>query len=64
MAEGRLRAEWKQTSSIMALLANCHGVKKEPGDYDPFKQAEPPLMVSVGDMKNIFLKGKRQGVKR
>ena len=59
MAEGRLRAEWVQTSSIMALMANCHGVQKEPSDYDPFKQAEPPLMVGVGVMKNLFVKGKR-----
>ena len=36
MAEGRQKAEWGQTASIMALLANCHrDPKKRPRPFAP-----------------------------
>lgn len=44
MAEGRSRAEWGHTSSVLALLANCHRDPKRrrkpftPSDFNPYTQ--------------------------
>lgn len=44
-AELLVRCQWNQTSSLMALLANCHRDPKRrsqafvPSDFNPFSQA-------------------------
>lgn len=44
MAEGRQVAEWGRTSSLMALLANCHRDPKrrsrpfQPADFSPYPE--------------------------
>ena len=57
MAEARARSAWAHTSSVMALLANCHGVAKSPADYNPFAQPEEDLVLEVGVdvLKTLFV---------
>lgn len=51
MAEGRSRAEWGRTSSLLALIANCHRDPKKtrayrPADFDPHAaRRERPVSV-------------------
>lgn len=45
-ANARARFEWRQTSSVMALLANVHRNPKKvgpfkPEDFDPFARRRP-----------------------
>lgn len=47
----RVKSAWQRTSSLMALLANCHRDPKKrkpytPADFDPF--AEKPKSAPVG----------------
>jgi len=63
MAEARQRAEWCQTSALMALLANCHRDPKKspvkPADFNPFATRTKAPKVGVGILKDIFInKGK------
>jgi hypothetical protein len=59
MAEGRQRANWAQTASVMALLANCHRDPKRsrafrPSDFDPFARSAAANVV-VTDGGNVEL---------
>ena len=63
MAEARLQAEWAQTSSVMALIANAnrdpkkHGPFK-PGDFDPTQKAKHEPVVEkadIGVLKQVFI---------
>lgn len=46
MAEGRNRAHWQHTSSVLALLANAHRDPKKtprpfkPSDFDPTRNPQ------------------------
>ena len=68
MADGAVKAEWARTSSVMALIANCHrDPEKEPIDADyfnPTKQREPeppPPKVDIGVLKSVFMRKGRGG---
>jgi len=63
MAEARLQEGWSRTSSLMALLANCHRDPKKsqayrPRDFDPFSRNAAPLHVGVDVLKDVFINGK------
>ncbi len=63
MAEGRSRDEWARTSSLLAMIANCHRDPKKtrafkPADFDPFATPTRPIKVGVGVLKDVFLHGK------
>lgn len=45
MAEARVRDEWRRTSVLLALTANCHRDPKRtkafrPADFDPFREPD------------------------
>lgn len=53
MGEAHGRAAWARTSSLMALIANCHRDPKKgrafkPSDFDPYTQHERERIVSRG----------------
>ena len=59
MAEGRQRADWARTSSLMALVANCHRDAKRsrafrPSDFDPFARSAAANVVMI-DGGNVEL---------
>jgi len=64
MAEARRRAEWKHTSSIMALIANCNldpkAERLTPADFDPYearrRQARPKEKMPITILRDIFLR--------
>lgn len=65
MAEARSRERWNHTSSILALLANCHrdpkkGRKLKPADFHPYqqiKQNQAPLpKADITVLKQVFVK--------
>lgn len=63
MAEARMKDAWSRTSSLMALLANCHRDPKKtrayrPSDFDPFGKNATPPTVGVGVLKDVFINGK------
>lgn len=63
MADARSRDEWSRTSSLMALLANCHRDPRKsraltPRDFDPFAASETKVTVGIGVLKDVFV-GKR-----
>ena len=63
MAEGRNRAEWSRTSSLMAHLANCNRASKRdrvyhPRDFDPYARPEKPIKVGIGVLKDVFINRK------
>jgi hypothetical protein len=64
MAEGRLRAEWAQTSSLLCLLPNIHrdpkrAQAKRPGDFDPFvRRSSERLAPTLDNLKAVFFGGK------
>jgi hypothetical protein len=60
MAEARVRDEWRRTSSLMALTANCHCEPKKskafrPGDFDPFREPDKPIRVDITVLKDVFI---------
>ena len=66
MAEGAIKVGWAQTSSVMALIANCHrDPKADPMTADDFnptiarKPKAPPPKVGIGALKSL-LRGKRK----
>ena len=69
MAESRCRQAWRQTSAVMALLANLHRDPKRtrpfrPADFDPY-EARKAKAVSEGDLgllKQAFV-NPRKGAK-
>ena len=58
MVDGRRRDAWGVTSSVMALIANCHRDPKKklftPADFDPHAQRKskgtPIKYMSIRDM--------------
>jgi len=76
MAEGRSRAEWSYTSSILALIANTNRDKKRkptpfvPADFNPWsKKRDVRIPVKgVRVLKQVFVDGRKsqpgQGRKR
>jgi hypothetical protein len=63
MAEARIRDEWARTSSLMALLANCHRDPKRsralrPSDFDPFARPGKPVKADVSVLKDVFINRK------
>lgn len=65
MAEAKRRDAWSRTSSLMALLANCHRDPKRtrpfaPGYFDPFthREQEQRADESVGiEILKVFVDG-------
>ncbi|MBI5863759.1 MAG: hypothetical protein HZB38_04480 [Planctomycetes bacterium] len=63
MAEARVKDEWRRTSALMALIANCHRDPKKtkafrPADFDPFRKPDKPIPVGIGILKDVFIDGK------
>jgi len=63
MAEARMKDDWSRTSSLMALLANCHRDPKKtppyrPSDFDPFVKSRQPPIVGVEVLKDVFVHGR------
>jgi hypothetical protein len=61
MAEERLDYDWNHTSSLMALVANCHRDPDSPPftplDFHPLRARTPVrAAISARDLKGIFLK--------
>lgn len=65
MSDGRLRADWQQTSALMALIANCHRDPKArrrpftPAEFDPFAAGDRRHRrriekASFADIKALF----------
>ena len=67
MTEGKNRANWARTSSLMALLANCHRGPKQKvfaaGDFNPYEVPKPKrkAMYSIGQMYDIVKRGEEHG---
>jgi hypothetical protein len=64
MAESRSRERWNHTSSILALLANCHrdpkkGRRLKPADFHPYQQANarrgPLPKAEFNVLKQVFV---------
>ena len=60
MAEGRQRADWSRTSSLMALIANTQRDPKKtrafrPSDFDPFARPRAIPKAGVGVLKTVFI---------
>lgn len=58
-----MQDEWGRTSSVMALLANCHRDPKRsrafrPKDFDPFTARGKPPKVSIEVLKEMFINRK------
>ncbi len=68
MAEARQRHDWAMTSSLLALLANCHRDPKKsrplkPADFDPFSRGQNSserIPADVGVLKDVFIKKKAE----
>jgi hypothetical protein len=61
MAEARARDAWSRTSSLMALLANCHRDPKKtrayrPSDFDPFSRTSQPIPADFALLREMFVK--------
>jgi hypothetical protein len=63
MAEARQRDEWNHTSSLLALLANCH---RDPRKTRPYKPSQfhphgrpqrraPVAKAEIGLLKTVFV---------
>jgi hypothetical protein len=68
MNTARLECEWARTSSLMALIANCHrdASKRssafEPREFNPMVQTDqqgPVRKVSMADLSRIVLGNER-----
>lgn len=60
MAEARSQDAWSHTSSVMALIANCHRDPKKgrafkPADFSPFAPVEKKLKAPVSVLRDIFV---------
>lgn len=61
MSEARTRDAWSRTSSLMALLANCHRDPKKsrayrPSDFDPFSRTSQPIQADFALLREMFVK--------
>ncbi len=66
MLDGRAREHWNHTSTLMALIANCHRDPKKtrpakPADFHPFaqrqsenRQPRKPI-VGIEVLKQVFI---------
>ena len=69
MAEGRQKAEWGQTATILALMANCHRDPKKrprpfaPDEFMPRSQPRRKATVSVERLTDEIIRvGQSRGV--
>ena len=64
MAEGRGRLEWRQTSHLMALIANIMRDPKKskgakPADFNPYLQKQKPTVKApVSILRDLWCKRK------
>lgn len=61
MAEGRGRAAWEHTATILAMLANCHrdprkGRTYRSTDFNPY-EARRVVVKDMRILKTIFVDG-------
>ncbi len=66
LAEARARDNWAHTSTLLALLANCHRDPKKtrpfkPADFDPYtpKGEEAIRITDMGVLKGAFKKERK-----
>ena len=67
MAEGRSRAEWSHTSSVLALIANTNRDKKRkptpfvPADFDPWSKNRDVRIPTKGVkvLKQVFVDSRK-----
>ena len=69
MAEGRQKAEWGQTASMLALIANCHRDPKKrqrpfaPDEFMPRSRPRRRATVSVDRLTDEIIRvGQSRGV--
>lgn len=63
MAQGASREQWNHTSSLLALLANCHrdpkkGRARKPADFHPQSkrtQRKPLPTADITILKSVFI---------
>ncbi len=61
MAEAKAQNAWGRTSSLMALLANCHRDPRRtrayrPSDFDPFSRTSRPIQADFSLLREVFVK--------
>ena len=66
MAEARVRDEWRRTSTLLALIANCHRDPKRtkafrPADFDPFREPEKAIRADITVLKDVFIDRRMPG---
>ncbi len=66
MAEARVRDEWRRTSTVLALIANCNRDPKKtkafrPADFDPFREPDQPIRADITVLKDVFIDRKMPG---
>lgn len=68
MAEARTKDAWSRTSSVMALLANCHRDPKrtrtyKPSQFDPYnrRRRSKPIAVPLSVLREVFVAGRPPG---
>ena len=63
MAEGKAKDTWQHTSTILAMLANCHrdpkkGKPFKPADFDPFAQHKTDVIeideTNIHELRRYF----------
>jgi len=70
MAEGRLAHDWARTSTVLALLANCHRDPKKtrafrPDDFNPVERQRqarqaPQKTRDLSILKTVFVDNHRK----
>lgn len=57
MAEERDRCEWRRTTSVLSLIANCHRDPKRrpspwvPDDFDPYVERRVRVQLPIAALK-------------
>jgi len=59
IANARIEYDWGHTSSLMALIANCHRDPKakpfQPRDFNPLAPPVKRQMVPITALKDVFI---------
>jgi hypothetical protein len=60
MAEARVKDEWRRTSTVLALIANCNRDPRKtkafrPVDFDPIREPQKAIRADITVLKDVFI---------
>lgn len=63
MTDGYDQSVWQRLSYHLAVIANCHGAKRKPSDFDEYHKARSKITLTgeqaTRALRSMFVKGNK-----